>query len=171
MKNNSKNKIILITLSIFLLITGGYSTLLTKPTPAPDVSFKTITNKTIRLKDLQGKVVLVTFWASNCASCIKDIPHFKDLYQDYHQTGLEIIAIAMNYDRPNYVVDTSKRYQIPYDIVLDLSNKLATAFDDVNLTPTTFLINPAGQIVDKTTGLIDLKNVRSKIESFFPLSS
>ena len=171
MKNNSKNKILFITLSIFLLIAGGYSIFLSKPAPAPDVSFKTITNKTIRLKDLQGKAVLITFWASNCTSCIKEIPHFISLYNDYHQTGLEIIAIAMYYDRPNYVVDTSKTYQIPYDIVLDLDMQLATVFDDVSLTPTTFLINPAGQIVYKTTGLIDLANIQSRIESFFPLSS
>ena len=128
MKNNSKNKITLISLSIFLLVASSVSIFLTKPVAAPDVSFKTITNKTIQLKDLQGKVVLITFWASNCVSCIKDIPHFKSLYQDYHQAGLEIIAIAMNYDRPNYVVEASKRYQIPYDIALDLSNELATAF-------------------------------------------
>ena len=152
-------------LVIFLLIAGGYTTFLSKPTPAPDVSFKTITNKTIHLKDLQGKVVLITFWASNCPSCLKEVSDFKSLYQDYHQQGLEIIAIAMYYDRPNYVVDTSKAYGMPYDIVLDLDMNLATAFGDVKLTPTSFLLNPKGDIIFQRTGTFDLKAMQKRVES------
>ena len=165
MIRNSKNKTLFITLGIFLLIIAGYTIFPSKPVPAPDVSFKTITNKTIQLKDLQGKVVLITFWASNCPSCLKEIPDFKRLYQDYHQSGLEIIAIAMYYDRPNYVVDTSKAYEIPYDIVLDLDMNLATAFGDVSLTPTTFLLNPKGEIIFQITGTFDLKAMQKRIES------
>lgn len=163
MKNNSRNKILLITLGICILLTGIYTHSLSKPTLAPDVSFKTISNKTIRLKYLQAKVVLITFWASNCASCIKEIAYFKSLYQDYHQQGLEIIAIAMYYDRPNYVVDTSKAYKIPYDIVLDLDMSLAKAFGDVSLTPTTLLLNPQGEIIYQATGLLDLTTMQKRI--------
>ena len=162
---NRKNKTLFIILVILLVIAGGYTTFLSKPDPAPDVSFKTITNKTIHLKDLQGKIVLITFWASNCPSCLKEIADFKSLYQDYHQNGLEIIAIAMYYDRPNYVVDTSTAYEIPYDIVLDLKGKIATAFGDVTLTPTTFLLNPKGEIVFQTIGTFDLKAMQKRIES------
>ncbi len=164
MKNSSRNKTLLITLGIFLLIAGGYIKFLSKPTAAPDVSFRTISNKIIELKDLQNKVVLITFWASNCASCLKDIPHFKRLYQDYHDQGLEIIAIAMYYDRPNYVVNTRKTYQIPYDIVLDLDMHLASAFGKISLTPTSFLLNPKGEIIYQTTGLIDLSEMQQRIE-------
>lgn len=152
------------------MIAASYTTFQSKPTPAPNVSFKTITNKTIHSKDLQGKVVLITFWASNCPSCLKEIPDFKRLYQDYHQSGLEIIAIAMYYDRPNYVVDTSKAYEIPYDIVLDLDMNLATAFGDVSLTPTTFLLNPKGEIIFQTTGTFDLQAMQKRIESIFSAS-
>jgi len=167
MNNSNRNKTLLISLlGIFLLIAGGFTYFLSKPTPAPDVNFRTIANKTFQLKDLQGKVVLITFWASNCASCIKEIPDFKRLYQDYHQQGLEIIAIAMYYDRPNYVVDTQKAYALPYDIVLDLDMHLATAFGDVSLTPTTFLLTPKGEIIYQTTGLIDFKAMQQRIEQY-----
>ncbi len=162
--NNSRNKSLLILLGIIVLIAGGIGYFLSKPTPAPDVNFRTIANKTFPLKDLQGKVVLITFWASNCVSCIKEIPDFKRLYQDYHQQGLEIIAIAMYYDRPNYVVDTQKAYQIPYDIVLDLGGNLASAFGDISLTPTTLLLNPKGDIIYQIMGLFDLNVLQKKIE-------
>lgn len=172
-QQKQKNKAYFILLSIILFAALAYFTFLSyAATPAPDVSFKTITNKKISLKNLRGKAVLITFWASNCPSCIKEISHFKRLYQDYHtESGLEIIAIAMHYDRPNYVVDASKAYQVPYDIVLDLDNRLATAFGDVSLTPTTFLLSPKGNIVFQTTGAFDLKAMQSRIESMMPESN
>ncbi|GAW84902.1 conserved hypothetical protein [Bathymodiolus platifrons methanotrophic gill symbiont] len=165
MLRRRKNKYFIITLSIFLLLAGSYRIFM--PKPAPDVSFKTLTNKIIQLNELRGKTLLITFWASNCPSCLKEIPHFKSLYQDYHQAGLEIIAIAMYYDRPNYVVDTRNAYQIPYDIVLDLDMQLASAFGNVSLTPTTFLINPEGNIAFKTTGTFDLTEMQDRIQSIF----
>jgi peroxiredoxin len=154
-------KILFISLLTVTLITYFF---LSKPT-APTLTFKTITNKTINLQQLQGQPVLVTFWASNCPSCLKEISHFKDLYQNYHHRGLEIIAIAMHYDRPNYVVQASKIHQIPYDIVLDLRQKFALAFGDVSLTPTTILINPQGKIEQQITGTFDLADMQTHIES------
>ncbi len=40
----------------------------------PDTTFTTITGEHITLKALHGKPVLVTFWATSCASCVKEIP-------------------------------------------------------------------------------------------------
>jgi len=162
-----QNKPLFITLALLLLLAGAYIAFPSKPLLAPELSYKTITNKTIQSKDLLGKVVLITFWASNCSSCIKEIPHFKSLYQDYHQQGLEIIAIAMYYDRPNYVVDARKIYNIPYDIVLDLDMSLAKAFGDISLTPTTLLLNIKGEIIYQTIGLFDLSNMQKRIEEQF----
>jgi len=171
MTSSKTNKYL--TLSLLSLIIIGialYGLLAhTFPTPAPNTHFKTITNKQVSLKQLQGKVVLVTFWASNCPSCLKEIPHLISLYNDYHQRGLELFAIAMRYDRPNYVVNTSKSYQIPYDIVLDLHGQLATAFGDVSLTPTTLLINPNGEIIYQNTGIFDLQAIQILIESLLPI--
>ncbi len=131
--------------------------------PAPDVTFKTITNKDISLSNLQGHPVIVTFWASDCPGCIKEIPHLKELYQQYHPHGLEIIAVAMYYDPPSHVVAMSKAKQLPYDIALDLKAEHSKAFGDVMLTPTTFLISPQGNIVIQKTGLFDLNDMKQKI--------
>jgi len=150
---------------ILLLIITSYYLLATQSTSTPDIEFKTIDNKIIDLKQLQGNPVLITFWASNCPSCIKEISDFKRLYQDYHPQGLEIIAIAMFYDRPNYVVETKKIHQIPYPIVLDLQQKIAIAFGDIQFTPTILLINSSGKITYQITGMFDLKNMRTRIES------
>src|SRR5512137_1942547 len=67
-------------------------------TQTPNVTFSTITGKKINLKELSGKPVIVTFWATDCPACIKEIPDLIDLYKQYHKQGLEIIAVAMYYD-------------------------------------------------------------------------
>jgi peroxiredoxin len=133
---------------------------------APDVSFTTITGKKIDLAKLQGKPVIVTFWATDCPGCIKEMPHLIELYQQFHPKGLEIIAVTMYYDIPSHVVAMAKAKQLPYDIALDLSAEHARAFGQVELTPSTFLISPTGNIVMKTTGLfnmIDIKQLINKL--------
>ena len=134
-------------------------------TKAPDVTFTTITGKKIALKDLHGKPVVVTFWATDCPGCMKEIPHLIDLYMQYHKQGLEIIAVAMYYDPPNHVVTMTKDQQLAYDVALDLKAEHAHAFGDVQLIPSTFLIGPDGLIDLKITGVFDPAEMKTRIET------
>ncbi len=135
-------------------------------TQAPSATFTTITGGKIELLKLQGKPVIVTFWATDCANCIKEIPHLIDLHNQFHSKGLKIIAIAMYYDPPNHVVAMTKAKQLPYDVALDLKAEHAKAFGQIQLTPTTFLISPKGNIVMKKTGLLDITTMRQQIKDF-----
>jgi peroxiredoxin len=132
----------------------------------PETTFSTITGKKITLRELRGKPVIVTFWATDCASCMKEIPQLIALYQQYHQQGLEIIAVAMAYDPPNHVLDMAKAQQLPYHVTLDMQAENAHVFGDVSLTPTTFLIAPDGTIVLQKTGLFDLINMKTQLSNF-----
>jgi len=138
--------------------------LLQKPTPAPNVTFTTITGKKIELLQLRGKPVIVTFWATDCAGCIKEVPHLIELYKQFHSQGLEIIAVAMYYDPPNHVVEMTKAKQIPYHVALDLKAQHATAFGQVQLTPTSFLISPAGKVILQKTGEFDFFTMQQQIK-------
>ena len=132
----------------------------------PETTFSTITGEKIVLSELRGKPVIVTFWATDCASCIQEIPHLVELYRQYHDKGLEIIAVAMSYDPPNHVIDMSKAQQLPYNVALDMQAENAHAFGDVSLTPTTFLIAPNGRIALQKTGLFDLTEIKTQLSNF-----
>jgi peroxiredoxin len=134
-------------------------------TKAPDVTFTTITGKKIALKDLRGKPVIVTFWATDCPGCIKEIRDLIELYTHYHKQGLEIIAVAMYYDPPNHVVTMAEDQRLPYDVALDLKAEHAQAFGDVQLIPSTFLIGPDGLIDLKKTGSFDPAEMKNRIET------
>lgn len=134
-------------------------------TSAPDVTFTTITGQKIALKDLRGKPVIVTFWATDCPACIEEIPDLIDLYTQYHASGLEMVAVAMAYDPPSHVVDMTKAKQLPYNVALDLKSEHAEAFGGIMFTPSTFLIAPDGSVVTKKIGLFDLASMKTNIES------
>ncbi|MGR9051962.1 MAG: peroxiredoxin family protein [Gammaproteobacteria bacterium] len=123
--------------------------------PAPNVTFTTITGEKIELQTLRGKPVLVTFWATDCRSCIEEMPDLLELYRRFHPLGLEIIAVAMYYDPPNHVVTMTRAKQLPYPVALDLRAEHAKAFGDVSLTPNHFVIDPNGRIVMRKLGKFD----------------
>ena len=133
---------------------------------APELTVTTITGQRIDLKALRGKPVIVTFWATDCPSCIKEIPYLLELYQAYHVRGLELLAIAMYYDPPSHVLAMSEAQHLPYPVVLDLKADYAKAFGQVALTPTTFLIAPDGSIALQYIGLFDTQAMQNAIETF-----
>ena len=148
---------------LFVLIVIAVMLLSCQAPVTPDTTFSTITGKKIVLSELRGKPVIVTFWATDCLSCVNEIPHFVELYQQFHARGLEIIAVAMSYNPPNHVLEISRAQNLPYDIALDMQSENAHAFGDVSLTPTTFLIAPDGSIASRNIGMIDLGVMKTQI--------
>ncbi|MBK8815887.1 MAG: TlpA family protein disulfide reductase [Methylococcaceae bacterium] len=130
----------------------------------PDTVFTTITGQKVALKDLHGKPAIITFWATTCPSCVKEIPHLIELHEKFHPQGIEIIAIAMNYDPPNRVVNMTQERKLPYHVVLDITGNYAKAFGHVWATPTTLLINGNGDVSKRILGPFNLKDVESRIE-------
>jgi len=160
-----KKKAGLVFIALLLLLFMGSLVEKSQPiVPAPAVSFTTLHGEKLSLAQWRGKPVLVTFWATDCPSCIQEVNDFIDLYQQFHSNGLEIIAIAMAYDPPNHVVEMTKMKQIPYPVALDLRSEHARAFGGVPFTPTTFLIDPAGNIVFSKVGRFDLTAMQQRLQ-------
>ena len=119
---------------------------------APELTLQKIDGKKVDLASFKGKPLLVTFWATSCPGCIKEMPHLVKLYKELNPKGLEIIGIAMPYDRPDYIMEMVKRKKLPYKIAFDLKGEAVRAFGNVSLTPTNFLIDEHGKIVKKKIG-------------------
>jgi len=136
----------------------------------PNISVKTITGESISLISLKGKPALITFWSTDCSGCIKEIPHLKELYRDYHHKGLTIIAISMHYDRLDHILSMVEAKKIPYTVAFDNNATAADAFGNVRLTPTSFLINSNGNIVMQKVGEFDLPIIHKKIQQLLEAS-
>ena len=117
-----------------------------------NIEFKTINGEKFDLQSLIGHPALITFWSTDCPSCIEEIPHLIELHQNYAKQGFRIIAVAMEYTPPNQVVAMAEAKRLPYAIVLDPESAIAHHFGDIRLTPTSFLISPDGSIAKHIIG-------------------
>lgn len=138
---------------------------------APDITLKTLQGASLQLTHLQGKPVLVTFWATDCPGCIKEMPHLVELYKALAPGGLEIIGITVPRARPDHVIAMAKINQLPYPIALDVDGKASQAFGNVRLTPTSFLIAPDGRIVLQKTGELDMQKIQALIKTLLPVQT
>lgn len=131
---------------------------------APQHTYMSIKGEKITPQSLEGKVVLVNFWATSCVSCVKEMPDMVATYNRFKDRGFEFIAVAMNYDRPDYVVNFADARQLPFDVAMDLDGSAAKAFGDVQLTPTTFIISKDGKILKRYVGIPNFDEMNALIE-------
>lgn len=132
---------------------------------APDLELVTITGERIALGDLRGSPVLVNFWASNCRSCIEELPALAALYRKFAPAGLKVIGIAMSYDMPSEVKSVVDRLGIPFPVALDLKGEHARAFAGVDWVPYSVLIAGDGNIVLRRLGPLDLPELTARIQA------
>lgn len=134
------------------------------PAQAPEVTFSTLSGKQLKMSELRGKVVLVKFWATSCVTCVAQMPDNIENYNKYHAQGFEIVAVTMQYDPANYVINFVETRQLPFTIALDTVGLAARAFGDVKLTPTAFLIDKNGRVLKRYLGEYDKAEFRSALE-------
>ncbi|MDN4055389.1 TlpA disulfide reductase family protein [Massilia sp. YIM B02763] len=135
-----------------------------KQQQAPDVTFISIDGQKISSQDLRGKVVMVNFWATSCTTCVKEMPQMIETYNKFKGQGLEFVAVAMNYDRPDYVLNYTQAKQLPFKVALDSGGDLAKQFGDVNMTPTTFVIDKDGKILKRYLGEPDFGQLHTLLQ-------
>ena len=131
---------------------------------APDVTFISVAGDKISTANLRGKVVMVNFWATSCTTCVKEMPAMVDTYNKFKGQGLEFVAVAMQYDPPNYVLNFTETRKLPFIVALDSGGDIARSFGDVTLTPTTFVIGKDGAILKRYVGEPDFTQVHALLQ-------
>jgi peroxiredoxin len=150
--------------AVLLALAGiGYATF-GQQQQAPDVTFISIDGQKISSQSLRGKVVMVNFWATSCATCVKEMPQMVETYNKFKGQGLEFVAVAMSYDRPDYVLNYTATRKLPFKVALDSGGDLARQFGDVAMTPTTFVIGKDGKILKRYLGEPDFSSLHALLQ-------
>jgi peroxiredoxin len=117
---------------------------------APELTLPDVNGDSIHLSGLQGKVVLIDFWASWCTPCRKNNPHLVALYKKYHEKGLEILGVSLDDKHENWT-DAIQHDKLGWIQVNDNKGwdaKSALIYG-VDAIPASFLVDKNG-IVQKT---------------------
>ena len=88
----------------------------------------------------------------------------SDHYNKYKVQGYDTVAVAMRYDPPSYVVNYSETRKLPFKVAIDNTGSIAKAWGDVQRTPTAYLVNKRGEIVNQYVGAPDFAALHQLIE-------
>ena len=131
-----------------------------------ELTFSALDGRTVDLKNLRGKVVLLDFWATWCGPCMAELPNVKKVYQAYHDKGLEIVGIScdvapdqaktpawVNEAKTGHeVLDFTKIHDMPWPEYYEGKkhneggNSIAARFSVTGI-PCSFLIDKTGHVV------------------------
>ena len=124
----------------------------------PNIDVKTLQGKTINIQDLEndGKPMVISFWATWCKPCKKELNTIAEVYDDWQEeTGVKLIAISIDDTRSmSKVAPYVNSSDWDYEVYLDSNSDLKRAMG-VSTVPHTFLINGEGKIVWNHKGYID----------------
>ncbi len=131
---------------------------------APAVTFTMTNGDKVAMTALQGKVVLINFWATDCKSCISEIPDLIKTYNQYNNTGFELIAVAMPYDPPAQLSNLLAQKPLPFLVMHDGFGEITKRFGNVSVTPTAMLFDKNGKRIFKKIGKLDFTQLESLLE-------
>jgi peroxiredoxin len=132
--------------------------------PAPLFTLPDAFGRPLKLSDLQGRVVLLNFWATWCEPCKVEIPWFVELQRQYEASGVTVVGVAMDDDGWQSVRAFVGTMGINYGTVVG-SDELARQYGGVEALPTTFLIDRHGRIASVYQGLQPKNTYESKLRS------
>lgn len=92
------------------------------------------------------------------------MPDVAIAYNEFKDRGFETIAVSMHYDPPSYVVHFAETRQLPFKVAIDNTGLVAHQWGDVQVTPTTFLVNKRAQIVKRFEGTPDFAALHRLID-------
>jgi cytochrome c biogenesis protein CcmG/thiol:disulfide interchange protein DsbE len=134
--------------------------------PAPDFTLTTFKGSTISLKDLQGKPVVINFWASWCPPCRVEAPLIERTWRAHKNRGLMFLGVNIQ-DRKEDALNYIREFNITYPNGPDPAGEIAINYG-VSGLPVTFFVSSKGEVVRRWVGAIDSSVLMSSIEEIMP---
>jgi thiol-disulfide isomerase/thioredoxin len=102
---------------------------------------------TISLEDLQGKIVLIDFWATWCPPCVREIPELNAFYSAHRAKGVEIVAISVDMEEREFLEDWTVEKGVLYPVAIgDVDLALTYGAEQF---PYHLLVGPDGRILER----------------------
>jgi peroxiredoxin len=119
-------------------------------TKAPPFRLVDTAGTVVTLEDFAGKILMITFWASWCASCREGFPALDQLYNQYQDQGFAVIGINVDAS-PARVAAFLRNTPVKFPILIDSKGETAEAYRLSGL-PTIFIIDRDGVVKHRHSG-------------------
>ena len=144
--------VVVVALVLILQSDAGVSPV-TRGASAPAFDLATLSQEgdgKLSLASLEGKVVLVNFWATWCKPCEREMPAMERLYNALPRDGFEMVAVSID-ESMEEVASFQDSYQLSFPIVLDPGKRVNAAYQTMGV-PESLLIDADGKIVERYVG-------------------
>ena len=120
--------------------------------PGPEATWSDGKGTTVTLADFRGKVVLVNFWASWCAPCLRELPSVNALQQDLGGSQFEVVAINIDKEGKRVAAPFAERLKLDaLELYLDPRGRISRGAG-VQVMPTTILYDRNGLEIGRMEG-------------------
>jgi peroxiredoxin/outer membrane lipoprotein-sorting protein len=139
----------------FPLDTSVSGPLLSPGTEAPDFTVSDASGNPVKLSDFKGKTVILDFWATWCWPCNQSLPHTEEVAENYQGKNVVVLAVAIRDSKKGFDLWLKKHSYPDISFVIDQKPEgqdVASTLYGVDTTPTAFVIDPSGQIVQSIVG-------------------
>ncbi|NBC33221.1 MAG: redoxin family protein [Alphaproteobacteria bacterium] len=122
------------------------------PQPAPAVEMRDGDGNVVTLDDFAGHVVVLNFWATWCAPCVREMPSLDRLQAALGEQGLRVVPVSLDRNGREAVLPFYERIGIAHlGVYLDTGGRVSRAFGTRGL-PTTVVLDAEGRIVGRYQG-------------------
>lgn len=129
---------------------------------APDFSFTLPDGTTQRLSDLQGRPVVLNFWASWCLPCIEEMPAIEQVYLAA-EGDLVVLAVNRN-ELPDAIARFANTVEVSFPLIADVTGTIGTRYSITSL-PVTYFINRDGTIRARHIGALSETMLAERIQT------
>lgn len=132
------------------------------PRPAPQASF-VANGENLFVSSFKGKVVLVNFWATWCAPCLKELPSLDALQGEFDGSQFEVVAIAADPKGPAVAEEFLEKLEIKnLNLYADPRLRLASSIGGANVLPVSILYGPDSMEIGRLVGEADWTSPEAK---------
>lgn len=118
---------------------------------APQFTLRNLKGNMEGLADHSGKVIIINFWATWCAPCVKEMPSFEALYRRYRSKGLTLLAVSLDKDGSAKIQKFVDQHKLSFPVLLDTEGVAEKLYPSFTI-PFTYVIDKQGRVAARIDG-------------------
>lgn len=163
MKKGLRFSQVVVSVLVMLLCFASFEVI--AATKMPSFALESVRDgKVIDSSSFEGKVLLLTFFATWCPPCSQEVPVLNQLHEENKKSGFSVVGLSVDQQGPTVVSKFVKKKEIQYPVLM-AEAKTTSDFGGVYGIPVAFLVNKSGNVVKKYTGYVQHEILEKDVKS------